>query len=283
MQRDSGPAGRQSADRHVARPARAAAARADRPRPRGALHARARRPRLRARRPAADAVLPGRAGAAVLRSSRSRSGFASRSTTRSRATRRLHPGAVPQLAFRRIATEPFEVLGARVTPIRLKHGPAVRRARLSLRQRGLLHRRERDSAGEHGAACTGSTCWCSTRCGRAAHATHFSLEEAIEVARAARAAADVLHAHVARAGARGDERGAAAGHGAGVRRAADCADVKRSRGRRYARRPRRVMLIVERFDAQSVVAAESRRLPATLRLAACGLPTAILWPPSRSR
>ena len=45
---------------------------------------------------------------------------------------------------------------------------AVRRAGLSLRQRGLLHRRERDSAGEHGAACAGSTCWCSTRCGRAA-------------------------------------------------------------------------------------------------------------------
>jgi phosphoribosyl 1,2-cyclic phosphate phosphodiesterase len=35
----------------------------------------------------------------------------------------LHPGAVPQLALRRITTEPFEVLGARVTPIRMQHGP----------------------------------------------------------------------------------------------------------------------------------------------------------------
>ncbi len=34
-----------------------------------------------------------------------------------------HQGAVPQLAFRRITTEPFDVLGARVIPIRLQHGP----------------------------------------------------------------------------------------------------------------------------------------------------------------
>ena len=34
----------------------------------------------------------------------------------------LHTGAVPQLVFRRIGLEPFEVLGAQVMPIRLKHG-----------------------------------------------------------------------------------------------------------------------------------------------------------------
>jgi phosphoribosyl 1,2-cyclic phosphate phosphodiesterase len=34
-----------------------------------------------------------------------------------------HPGAVPQLTFRRITTEPFEALGARITPVRMKHGP----------------------------------------------------------------------------------------------------------------------------------------------------------------
>ena len=34
-----------------------------------------------------------------------------------------HPGAVPQLEMRRIANTPFDVLGTRVTPIRLKHGP----------------------------------------------------------------------------------------------------------------------------------------------------------------
>jgi phosphoribosyl 1,2-cyclic phosphate phosphodiesterase len=30
---------------------------------------------------------------------------------------------VPRLEFRRISSEPFELLGARVTPIRLLHGP----------------------------------------------------------------------------------------------------------------------------------------------------------------
>ncbi len=34
-----------------------------------------------------------------------------------------HAGAVPQLTFHRITLEPFHVLGQRVIPIRLKHGP----------------------------------------------------------------------------------------------------------------------------------------------------------------
>ncbi|HUY34056.1 MAG TPA: MBL fold metallo-hydrolase [Pirellulales bacterium] len=34
----------------------------------------------------------------------------------------LHEGAVPQLRFARITTAPFELLGVRVVPIRLKHG-----------------------------------------------------------------------------------------------------------------------------------------------------------------
>lgn len=34
-----------------------------------------------------------------------------------------HVGATPQLSFQRISTEPFQVLGARVIPIRLQHGP----------------------------------------------------------------------------------------------------------------------------------------------------------------
>jgi len=33
-----------------------------------------------------------------------------------------HAGGVPQLEFRRITTEPFDLLGTRVTPIRLQHG-----------------------------------------------------------------------------------------------------------------------------------------------------------------
>ena len=34
-----------------------------------------------------------------------------------------HPGAIPQLELRRIGLEPFDVLGARVRPLRLQHGP----------------------------------------------------------------------------------------------------------------------------------------------------------------
>ena len=83
-------------------------------------------------------------------------------------TRRLHPGR--RAAAGVSPDRPRAVRGAR----RAGHADstearqAVRRARLSHRQRGLLHRRERDSAGEHGAAARASTCWCSTHCGRAA-------------------------------------------------------------------------------------------------------------------
>jgi phosphoribosyl 1,2-cyclic phosphate phosphodiesterase len=34
-----------------------------------------------------------------------------------------HVGAIPQLTFQRIGLEPFDVLGARIRPIKLKHGP----------------------------------------------------------------------------------------------------------------------------------------------------------------
>jgi phosphoribosyl 1,2-cyclic phosphate phosphodiesterase len=37
-----------------------------------------------------------------------------------------HAGAVPQLQFRSIDESPFEVLGTRITPIRLRHGPYFR-------------------------------------------------------------------------------------------------------------------------------------------------------------
>jgi phosphoribosyl 1,2-cyclic phosphate phosphodiesterase len=36
---------------------------------------------------------------------------------------RLHRGAIPQLAPRTIGLEPFDVLGSRVIPLRLEHGP----------------------------------------------------------------------------------------------------------------------------------------------------------------
>lgn len=94
----------------------------------------------------------------------------------------LHTGAVPQLVFRRITTEPFDVLGARMTPVRLKHGTRF------------------DVLGFR----IGDVAYCTDTNGIEAasldllreldvlvldalrprgHATHFSLEEAVDVAR----------------------------------------------------------------------------------------------------
>jgi phosphoribosyl 1,2-cyclic phosphate phosphodiesterase len=36
-----------------------------------------------------------------------------------------HPGAVPQLEFHRLTTQPLQILGARVTPLRFDHGPEL--------------------------------------------------------------------------------------------------------------------------------------------------------------
>lgn len=42
-----------------------------------------------------------------------------------RSGEQLHRGAIPQLSPRTIGLEPFDVLGARVTPLRLQHGPGT--------------------------------------------------------------------------------------------------------------------------------------------------------------
>lgn len=42
-----------------------------------------------------------------------------------RSTEGLHSGAVPQLEFKTIGLAPFDVLGARITPMRLEHGPST--------------------------------------------------------------------------------------------------------------------------------------------------------------
>jgi phosphoribosyl 1,2-cyclic phosphate phosphodiesterase len=95
----------------------------------------------------------------------------------------LHTGAVPQLVFRRIALEPFEVLGAQVMPIRLKHGKRLEV--LGFRIGNVAY-------------CTDANAIPPESMERLreldvliidalrprGHATHFSLEEAIEVANA---------------------------------------------------------------------------------------------------
>ena len=138
----------------------------------------------------------------------------------------LHPGAVPQLTFRRISLAPFDVLGAHITPVRLKHGP--RFDVLGFRFGNIAYCTDVNAiADESMRLLEGLDVLILDALRQSGHATHFGLGEAIEVARAAISQADLFHAHVARAGARGDKQGAAVGHGPGLRRAADWADFAR--------------------------------------------------------
>jgi phosphoribosyl 1,2-cyclic phosphate phosphodiesterase len=92
-----------------------------------------------------------------------------------------HPGAVPKLKFQRIDNEPFSVLGAEVTPVRLLHGP--RYEVLGFRIGNVAY-------------CTDTNHIPAASRSRLAnldvlildalryqpHVTHFGLEEAVEVA-----------------------------------------------------------------------------------------------------
>ena len=92
-----------------------------------------------------------------------------------------HPGAVPKIEFVTIGTEPFLVLGAEVTPVRLLHGP--RFEVLGFRVGNVAY-------------CTDTNCIPDESLSRlqgldvlildalryAPHVTHFGLQEAIEVA-----------------------------------------------------------------------------------------------------
>jgi phosphoribosyl 1,2-cyclic phosphate phosphodiesterase len=95
----------------------------------------------------------------------------------------LHAGAVPQLAFRRIGLEPFDVLGGHVTPIRLKHGP--RFDVLGFRFGDIAYCTDVNAiADESMKLLTGLDVLILDALRPKGHATHFGLDEAIEVARA---------------------------------------------------------------------------------------------------
>jgi phosphoribosyl 1,2-cyclic phosphate phosphodiesterase len=95
----------------------------------------------------------------------------------------LHPGAVPQLSFRRISTEPFDVLGTHVTPIRLKHGP--RFDVLGFRFGNVAYCTDVNSiSSESMERLRGLDVLILDALRPQGHATHFGLDEAIEVARA---------------------------------------------------------------------------------------------------
>ncbi|MCI0334110.1 MAG: MBL fold metallo-hydrolase [Planctomycetes bacterium] len=95
----------------------------------------------------------------------------------------LHRGAVPQLTFRRIGLEPFEVLGARVTPIRLKHGK--RFEVLGFRFGNVAYCTDVNAIpAESRERLHGLDVLLLDALRPRGHATHFGLDEAIAVARA---------------------------------------------------------------------------------------------------
>jgi phosphoribosyl 1,2-cyclic phosphate phosphodiesterase len=94
----------------------------------------------------------------------------------------LHAGAVPQLVFRRIGLEQFEVLGVQITPIRLKHGKRL--AVLGFRIGNVAYCTDANAIPpESMDRLAGLDALIIDALRPRGHATHFSLEEAIEVAR----------------------------------------------------------------------------------------------------
>jgi phosphoribosyl 1,2-cyclic phosphate phosphodiesterase len=93
-----------------------------------------------------------------------------------------HPGAAPQLAFHRVGLEPFEVLGARITPLRLKHGR--RFDVLGFRIGNVAYCTDANSIPpESMEQLTGLDVLVLDALRPRGHATHFSLEEAAAVAK----------------------------------------------------------------------------------------------------
>jgi phosphoribosyl 1,2-cyclic phosphate phosphodiesterase len=93
-----------------------------------------------------------------------------------------HPGAVPQLMFRPITTAPFDVLGARITPIPMRHGP--RFDVLGFRIGNVAYCTDTNGIPRASMALlSGLDCLVLDALRPTGHATHFGLDEAIEVAR----------------------------------------------------------------------------------------------------
>jgi phosphoribosyl 1,2-cyclic phosphate phosphodiesterase len=97
------------------------------------------------------------------------------------ADSQTHPGAVPQLAFHRIELEPFEILGARVVPIRMQHGR--RFEVLGFRFGNVAYCTDANAIPpESMELLRGLDVLILDALRPRGHATHFSLEEAVEVA-----------------------------------------------------------------------------------------------------
>jgi phosphoribosyl 1,2-cyclic phosphate phosphodiesterase len=95
---------------------------------------------------------------------------------------RMHKGAIPQLAMHTIGLEPFDVLGMRVTPLRLDHGPTV--PVLGFRFGNVAYCTDtRGIPPESMELLAGLDVLILDCLRRTPHATHFSLDEALIVAR----------------------------------------------------------------------------------------------------
>lgn len=93
---------------------------------------------------------------------------------------RTHAGAAPALTFERITTEPFEILGARVTPLRLHHGNFQV---LGFRFGNVAYCTDtNDIPAESMALLEGLDVLILDALRHRPHPTHFSLSEAVEVA-----------------------------------------------------------------------------------------------------
>src|SRR3954466_13529075 len=93
-----------------------------------------------------------------------------------------HQGAVPQLAFHRIGLEPFEILGTKVVPIRMKHGR--RFEVLGFRFGNVAYCTDANAIPpESMKRLEGLDVLILDALRPRGHATHFSLEDAVQVAR----------------------------------------------------------------------------------------------------
>ncbi|MCA9123471.1 MAG: MBL fold metallo-hydrolase [Planctomycetaceae bacterium] len=92
-----------------------------------------------------------------------------------------HVGAIPQLVFRQISTDPFEALGARIQPIRLLHGPRFQV--LGFRVGDVAYCTDTNQIpNESLALLEGLDVLILDALRRRPHVTHFSLEEAVAIA-----------------------------------------------------------------------------------------------------
>ncbi|MFV1965980.1 MAG: MBL fold metallo-hydrolase [Pirellulaceae bacterium] len=102
-----------------------------------------------------------------------------------------HRGAVPKLVLRQITSAPFEVLGARLIPIRLKHGP--RFDVFGFRIGNVAYCTDTNEIPERSwPLLEGLDVLVLDALRDRPHATHFSLEEAVDVARRLKAKRTLL-------------------------------------------------------------------------------------------